>query len=232
MADQPRIWAVVPAAGTGSRMNSALPKQYLELAGKPVICHVLEAFDRHPRVSGTVIALAEGDDNWAAIEPALNKPLYRVTGGATRMQSVVSGLTWLIGHTGPEDWVMVHDAARPCLTHGDLDRLIDTLSGHPVGGLLGVRIADTVKRVNADGGVTETLDRSHLWRAFTPQMFRLGMLHEALTDAAAHDCEVTDEAAGMERMGYTPLMVEGRPDNIKITHAHDLAIAEFYLNHL
>ena len=127
---------------------------------------------------------------------------------------------------------MVHDAARPCLTHGDLDRLIATLFEHSVGGLLGVRIADTVKRVDAQGGVKETLDRSQLWRAFTPQMFRIGMLHAALTDAAAHQCEVTDEAAGMERLGYTPVMVEGRTDNIKITHAHDLAIAEFYLNHL
>ena len=232
MADQSRIWAVVPAAGTGSRMNSALPKQYLELAGKPVICHVLEVFDRHPRLSGTVIALAEGDANWAAIKPALNKPLYQVTGGATRMQSVINGLTYLTEHAGPDDWVMVHDAARPCLSHADLDRLIDTLVAHAVGGLLGVRIADTVKRVDAGGGVTQTLDRSHLWRAFTPQMFRLGMLHAALTDAAVNQCEVTDEAAGMERMGYTPMMVEGRPDNIKITHRHDLAIAEFYLNHL
>lgn len=223
---------MVPAAGTGSRMNSALPKQYLELAGKPVIRHVLETFDRYPRLSGTVIALAEGDDQWASFRPALNKPLYRVTGGATRMQSVINGLTRLAGHADPDDWVMVHDAARPCLTHGDLDRLIDTLSGHPVGGLLGVRIADTVKRVDDHGGVTETLERSHLWRAFTPQMFRLGMLRAVLTDAAAQQCEVTDEAAGMERMGYTPLMVEGRPDNIKITHAHDLAVAEFYLSHL
>jgi 2-C-methyl-D-erythritol 4-phosphate cytidylyltransferase len=212
-------------------MNSAVPKQYLELAGKPVICHVLEAFDSHPRIAGTVIALAASDARWAAAATRVNKPLHRVTGGATRMQSVISGLEFLNGHAAPEDWVMVHDAARPCLTHGDLDRMIDALYTHVVGGLLGVRIADTVKRVDTAGNVTETIDRSQLWRAFTPQMFRLKLLYGALTDAAAHGRDVTDEAAAMERMGYTPVMVEGRPDNIKITHAHDVALAEFYLNH-
>ena len=226
----PKIWAVLPAAGSGSRMNSAIPKQYLTLAGRPVISHVLEAFDRHPRVDGIVVALAATDDTWPAVRPALDTPLYEVTGGATRMLSVLNGLSALLEHAAPEDWVMVHDAARPCLTQGELDHLIEALHEHPVGGLLGVPITDTVKRVDGQARALETLDRSELWRAFTPQMFRLNPLHQALSDAVEHDCQVTDEAAAMERMGHAPQMVRGLPSNIKITHAHDLALAEFHLN--
>lgn len=226
----PKIWAVLPAAGSGSRMNSATPKQYLSLAGKPVIRHVLEVFDRHPRVDGIVVALAATDDAWPAVRPPLGKPLYEVTGGATRMLSVLNGLTVLKEHGAPEDWVMVHDAARPCLTQGELDHLIDVLQDHPVGGLLGVPITDTVKRVDPQDAVLETLDRTQLWRAFTPQMFRLNPLYEALRDAVEHGRQVTDEAAAMERLGHAPQMVRGLPGNIKITHAHDLALAAFHLN--
>lgn len=226
----PKIWAVLPAAGSGSRMNSAIPKQYLPLAGRPVIRHVLEAFDRHPRVDGIFVVLAATDDTWPTVRPALDTPLYEVTGGATRMHSVLNGLTALREHGAPEDWVMVHDAARPCLTQGELDHLIEVLHEHPVGGLLGVPITDTVKGVDPQARALETLDRTRLWRAFTPQMFRLNPLYEALRDALNHNCQVTDEAAAMERLGHAPQMVQGLPANIKITHAHDLALAEFYLN--
>ncbi|HKI80841.1 MAG TPA: 2-C-methyl-D-erythritol 4-phosphate cytidylyltransferase, partial [Pseudodesulfovibrio sp.] len=138
-------------------------------------------------------------------------------------------LTYLLEHAAPDDWVMVHDAARPCLTQGELDHLIAALHEHPVGGLLGVPITDTVKRVDPRDRALETLDRSELWRAFTPQMFRLHPLQHALRDAVDHGCQVTDEAAAMERMGHAPQMVQGLPGNIKITHPHDLALAEFHL---
>lgn len=225
----PKIWAVLPAAGSGSRMNASVPKQYLTLSGKAVIRHVLEAFDRHPRVDGIVVALAAGDDTWPSVRPQLRKPLHQVTGGATRMLSVLNGLSHLLERAAPEDWVMVHDAARPCLTQGELDHLIDKLEDDPVGGLLGVPITDTVKRVDAEARALETLDRTQLWRAFTPQMFRLNPLHRALREALEHGVQVTDEAAAMERMGHAPQMVQGLPGNIKITHPHDLALAEFHL---
>lgn len=231
MSAAPRIWAVMPAAGTGTRMNAPLPKQYLTLGGKPVISYALETFARAPSVAGVVVAVAADDVQWEDIKPDLGKPLYRAPGGETRMHSVTNALRFLLERTDAGDWALVHDAARPCLTDIDLERLIAALYGHPVGGILGVPIADTVKRVRRGGAIVETLDRSELWRAFTPQMFRLGALYEALSDAAAQRVHVTDEAAAMERMGLVPRMVEGRPGNIKITHPHDLALAEFYLTH-
>lgn len=229
MTDSPRIWAVIPAAGAGSRMNSVLPKQYLTVAGKPVILHVLEAFDRHPRVAGIVVAVAAGDDRWSSLRPDLHKPLFCVTGGELRLHSVLNGLDHLSTHAAADDWVLIHDAARPCLSQEDLDRLITALFQHPVGGLLGVRIADTVKRVDPDGRVRETLDRTQLWRAFTPQMFRLAAVRDALRDAVDRGIEVTDEAAAMERLGYNVQIVEGSPENIKVTYPRDTGLAEFYL---
>ena len=227
----PRYWAMVPAAGAGKRMDSAVPKQYLSLAGRPVIAHTLASLLDHPRIDGVAVAIGAGDEWWPTVAAELNaaKPLRVVTGGAERCHSVLNGLEALSEPAQPEDWVLVHDAARPCLTSGDLDRLIDTLADDPVGGLLAVPVRDTLKQADDAGRVAATVDRSRLWHALTPQMFRLGMLHEALRAALVHGLLVTDEAAALEAAGFAPRLVEGRADNLKITRPEDLALAEFYL---
>lgn len=229
-ADQdPAYWVVIPAAGAGNRMGAATPKQYLEIAGRTVIEHTLARFSAHPLVSGIVVALAPGDDAWARLAPATTCPLHTVTGGADRHHSVLNALRRLSVLGRPHDWVLVHDAARPCLRRSDLDRLIAMLQDHPVGGLLGVPVPDTLKRVNAKGDVVETLTRDGVWRALTPQMFRLGALHSALEAAVTGNRAVTDEAGAMEHAGHAVRMVEGHADNIKITAPGDLALAEVFL---
>lgn len=225
-----RYWAVVPAAGAGQRMGSAIPKQYLPLAGQPVIVHTLDTLLRHPRLAGVVVAISAGDEWWPEVAAGRvpDKLLRVVTGGVERGYSVLNGLEALSERAQLDDWVLVHDAARPCLSIGDLDRLFTELADDPVGGLLAVPVQDTLKQA-ATGRVAVTVDRSQLWRALTPQMFRLGMLRDALRDALARGLTVTDEAAAMEAAGFAPRLVEGRADNLKITRPEDLALAEFYL---
>ncbi len=223
-------WAVIPAAGGGTRMRADRPKQYLPLAGKTVIRHVLERFNRHPRVSGIVVALASDDAYWEQQSRPRGKPLLAVTGGESRCISVLNALHGLAAQAQPDDWVLVHDAARPCLRGTDLDRLITVLSDHPIGGLLGVPVTDTLKRVDMPANtVADTLDRNGIWRALTPQMFRLGALIAALEAAMGQGIMVTDEAGAMELAGHQPRMVEGSADNIKITTPGDLAFAELLL---
>jgi len=225
-----RYWAVVPAAGAGRRMGSAIPKQYLPLAGQPVIAHTLDTLLRYPPLAGVVVAISAGDEWWrevAAVRVA-DKPLLVVTGGAERGHSVLNGLEALWERAHPDDWVLVHDAARPCLSVADLDRLFIELADDAMGGLLAVPVHDTLKQADATGRVAATVNRSQLWRALTPQMFRLGMLRDALRDALARGLTVTDEAAAMEAAGFAPRLVEGRADNLKITRPEDLALAEFY----
>ena len=228
-----RYWALIPAAGIGKRMGSAIPKQYLPLAGRPVIAHALTTLLDHPRVAGAVVAIGAEDAWWPTVAAGLTAatPLWVVTGGAERCHSVLNGLETLRERADSTDWVLVHDAARPCLTAKDVDRLLAELADDPVGGLLAVPVRDTLKQADATGRVAATVDRSQLWHALTPQMFRLGMLHEALRAALARGLLVTDEAAALEAAGLTPRLVEGRADNLKITRPEDLALAEFYLTH-
>ena len=229
----PRHWALVPAAGIGKRMGSSIPKQYLPLAGRPVIAHALATLLDHPHIAGGIVAIGAEDEGWptVAAEFTAAKPLRVVAGGAERCHSVLNGLEALGDLATPSDWVLVHDAARPCLTAEDLDRLFTELVDDPVGGLLAVPVRDTLKQADAAGRrVAVTVDRSRLWHALTPQMFRLGMLHEALRAALARGLLVTDEAAAMEAAGFAPRLVEGRADNLKITRREDLALAEFYLS--
>ncbi|MCA1804441.1 MAG: 2-C-methyl-D-erythritol 4-phosphate cytidylyltransferase [Xanthomonadaceae bacterium] len=169
------FWALIPAAGMGRRMGSDVPKQYLPLGAKTVLDHTLDALARHPAIDGLVLVLG-ADDPHAATFPAQveGKPLMLATGGAERSDSVSSGLEALAARGDAQDWVLVHDAARPCLRREDLDRLIETVRDHPVGGLLGVPVRDTMKRADAGDGVRETVDREGLWHALTPQMFRVG----------------------------------------------------------
>ena len=226
-----RHWALVPAAGVGKRMSSAIPKQYLPLAGRPVIAHALKTLLDHPCIAGAVVAIGVEDEWWPLVAAELTaaKPSLVTTGGAERCHSVLNGLELLRERAAPSDWVLVHDAARPCLTTGDLDRLLAELADDPVGGLLAVPVRDTLKQADDAGRVAATVDRSQLWHALTPQMFRLGMVYEALRTALARGLLVTDEAAAMEAAGYAPRLVEGRADNLKITRPEDLALAEFYL---
>lgn len=228
MSDKAKFWAVIPAAGVGSRMQADRPKQYLPLHGKTVLEHTLARFLDHPRVEGVVVALSENDPWWR--ELGLQHPkLYTALGGEERCYSVLNALNGLQSQADENDWVLVHDAARPCLRREDLDHLIDVLQGHPVGGLLGLPVADTMKRSDSNDAVVETVSREHLWRALTPQMFRLGELREALEAALQNEQLVTDDASAMELIGKAPKMVEGHGDNIKITRPQDLALAQLYL---
>lgn len=225
----PAYWAVVPAAGSGRRMGSDTPKQYLKLHGRSVLEHTLTRLLAHPAISGVVVALAADDPYWPSIEISSGKPVWHVVGGAERCHSVRNALQLLQGEGSAHDWVLVHDAARPCLRHADLTLLIEQLDGHPVGGLLGLPIHDTIKRTDSSATVVETVPREGLWRALTPQMFRLGTLARALDQALDDGFLVTDEASAIEHAGLQPLMVEGQADNLKITRPQDLQLAELFL---
>jgi 2-C-methyl-D-erythritol 4-phosphate cytidylyltransferase len=225
-----RAWAIVPAAGSGRRMGAAVAKQYLSLRGRPLLAHTLEPLLRCRRIQAVVLVVAAGDRDWQGSVPAGERVLA-VTGGAERCHSVLNGLASLADRAAPDDWVLVHDAARPCLSGGELDALFERLAGDPVGGLLAVPLADTLKAADEDRRVAATLPREGLWRALTPQMFRYGLLHAALADAVAAGVLVTDEAAAMERAGHRPALVAGRAANLKVTGPEDLLLAEAVLRH-
>jgi 2-C-methyl-D-erythritol 4-phosphate cytidylyltransferase len=224
------IWAVVPAAGAGRRMSNNIPKQYLPLGEKTVLEHSLDALLACRQLAGVVVVLSEDDVYWQDIQPRyLDQQLETATGGAERCHSVLNGLLQLDGRAAEDDWVLVHDAARPCVRQTDIDRLITTLSTSTDGGLLGVPVADTMKQVDSENCITATVARESLWHAYTPQMFRKGMLQSALQLAIDNVRLVTDEASAMELAGYQPCMVQGQRDNIKITVPSDLELAAFYL---
>ncbi len=222
-------WAVVPAAGLGSRMGGPVPKQYLPLAGRTVLEHTLERLVSYPRIAGVFVAVSDNDSRWSDTGFAAHPRVVCVAGGRERCHSVMNALQLLTGQADGQDWVLVHDAARPCVRHDDLDRLIEALADHPTGGLLGMPVHDTIKRTDEGLAVRETVSREGLWHAFTPQMFRLRPLHDALSNALGRELTVTDDAGAMELAGHRPLMVEGRGDNIKITRPEDLRLAAFYL---
>ncbi len=225
-----RFWAVIPAAGVGARMQVDKPKQYLKIAGNTILEHTLTCFNQHPMIAGIVLILSDDDAYWPAVSTHLSKPLIIASGGKERCHSVLSGLQTLQDHADPDDWVLVHDAARPCLRQEDIDRLITELRDHPVGGLLALPVRDTLKRSDATNTVSETVNRDLLWHALTPQMFRLGALQLALQNVIQQDLIVTDEAQAMEKMGQAARLIEGHPDNIKITRPLDLQLAEQYLH--
>ena len=224
-----QVWAIVPAAGNGSRMQADRPKQYLNLCDKPVIMHTLERLISHPQIAGVVVAVADNDPYWSLLAIPASCPLYRAAGGVERADSVLNALNFLKNIADSDPWVLVHDAARPCLRHSDIDRMLAELSQDPVGGILGVPVTETVKRVDPQNRIIETVSRDNLWRAATPQMFRLQTLLKALEQTRLAQCKVTDEASAMEYAGYQPTMVEGHADNLKITLPNDLALAALYL---
>jgi 2-C-methyl-D-erythritol 4-phosphate cytidylyltransferase len=210
-------------------MGGDLPKQYLQLNGRTVIEHTLDRLLAQPQLAGIYIALSVDDGWWESTSVAGHPNIIRVEGGAERGNSVLNALTQLRNNADDGDWVLVHDAVRPCLRQDDLDALMTGLADHPVGGLLGVPVQDSMKRADNQGRVEQTVPREQLWHAYTPQMFRLGMLHRALSDALAAGLAVTDDASAMEAAGHVPMMIEGHRDNLKITRPEDLALAAFYL---
>ncbi|MDD2929224.1 MAG: 2-C-methyl-D-erythritol 4-phosphate cytidylyltransferase [Sideroxydans sp.] len=218
--------ALVPAAGFGARMGHELPKQYLDLAGRPMIWHALTTLCASPHIKTVFVVLAPDDEyfaryDWSHCGEKL-EPLY--CGGATRAESVANGL--LASELEPDDWVLVHDAARPCLTQHLLTRMIAELRDDPVGGILAVPVADTLKRADTQQRIAHTEPREGLWQAQTPQMFRAGLLAEAL----ARSVTVTDEASAIEAMGLQPKLVASDSSNFKVTYPQDIELAELLLN--
>ena len=229
-ARQALCWGVLPAAGTGSRMDAGLPKQYLEVAGATIVEHSMRALLACDRLAGLVVALHARDTRAAGLPVFSDARVRCVVGGAERCDSVRAALSALLAQADPRDWVLVHDAARPCLRGDDLARLIDRVSASGTGGILAEPVVDTVKQAGDDGLVLRTLDRTHLWRAQTPQMFRLGELHGALAGAARQGLGVTDEASAMEFAGYPVQLVPGSARNLKVTLPDDLRLAGWYLS--
>ncbi len=229
VSSMPKLFALIPAAGSGSRMGAAQPKQYLPLAGKPVLYHALRNLCRHTAIDRVMVVLAPDDtffaqQDWQDFGSRL-MPLY--CGGPLRADSVFNGLLAARDEIGADDWVLVHDAVRPCLAHETLARLIETLRDEPTGGLLALPVVDTLKRGDADGYVLSTEAREHLWQAQTPQMFRYRLLLEALR--AGGLATATDEASAIERLGLRPKLVMGDSRNLKVTYPQDLALAETLL---
>lgn len=228
------VWGLIPAAGIGARMGAECPKQYLPLLGKPILLHTLEKLCSFDGIKGVLLGLAKNDPYWPEHESACNSLssyLGHYVGGKERADTVLNGILALEPHIESDnDWVLVHDAARPCIRHQDIQALLTAIEDHEAGGLLGLPIADTVKRTDNDDAVTDTVDRSGLWRALTPQVFRFGVLKKALKTALEKNITVTDESSAVESAGYKPLMVAGTPDNIKITLPGDLKMAELYLS--
>jgi 2-C-methyl-D-erythritol 4-phosphate cytidylyltransferase len=219
-----RNFALVPAAGSGTRMGDDLPKQYHLLAGRPMLRHALEVLCASPLIQRVFVVLAERDDIWERFdwsELGVKLSVLRC-GGPMRAGSVLNGLLALSAFAKPDDWVLVHDAARPCLSSAQLDRLIEQVGHDEVGGILAVPVADTLKQSGQDGRIDATVPRETLWQAQTPQMFRYGLLREALEQSGV----VTDESGALEALGYRPLLVPADASNLKVTYPADLALAE------
>lgn len=223
------LWTLVPAAGIGVRMQADRPKSYLSLNGRYLIDITLERLLAVSSIKQIQLALHPEDRWWPATESSSRDNVLPYIGGAQRADSVRAGLEVIRSRATPEDWVMVHDVARPCVSAADIESLLTALAGHPVGGLLALPIVDTVKQVAADGTVERTVDRALLWRALTPQVFRFHVLDRALRQAREHSLAVTDEASAVESLGLRPLVVRGRADNIKVTLPEDLALAGWFL---
>jgi len=224
-----RFWAVVPAAGSGTRMQTAVPKQYLPLAGRSVLDRTLGALLDCRVFQRLVVVLAPGDTHWPESPLAGDSRIVTATGAALRCESVSYGLHKLSEFADDDDLVAVHDAARPCVAQEDLKKVLAAAQTHADGALLAIPVADTLKSADAEDRVCETLDRERLWRALTPQVFPLHSLRTALDAALSNGLQPTDEAQAMELAGCRPQLVRGSADNLKITHPDDLRLAEALL---
>ena len=224
----PHYFAIIPAAGIGHRMGASIPKQYLPLAGKTIIEHTLYCLLNSDRIRAVIIVLNQNDNFWPRLNFGHTK-LMTAMGGKERCHSVLNGLHALTGLANANDWVLVHDAVRPCLQPSEINYFIQTIADDPIGGLLGIPAQDTIKQVDNNQCVIKTLDRSQLWQAQTPQMFRYAKLQASLEAAIKSNQLPTDEAAAIELTGANLRLVEGQKSNIKITLKEDLTLAECIL---
>lgn len=230
LSEKQQFIVVVPAAGVGKRMLASCPKQYLTIGNQTILSHTVNRLLSHKNITKVILALSDDDDYFPQSALANNPNIIRVSGGKDRVDSVLSGLQVI----NDQEWVLVHDAARPCVTHDDIDKLIQQCLSNNNGGLLSAPVVDTMKLAidknsNETTGVRETIDRSHLWHAFTPQMFKVTDLKHAIEQAQKKGLVITDESSAIESIGLPCLLVSGRRDNIKITRPEDLVLADFYL---
>lgn len=238
MAKSNDYWAIIPAAGAGKRMQSNIPKQYLLLDKYSILHHTISIFLTHPKIKGIVVAISEGDEYWQQTADSLlplkelnNKQLLIAKGGKERSDSVLSALKTLDSKLSSNCWTLVHDAARPCLLAKDIDKLIEAVDDSSDGGLLGLPIVDTLKRCNKNNQVIDTVDRTQVWRALTPQCFKRKLLQSALISASKKGLQekITDESSAIELLGLSPIMIEGDSANIKITVPQDLEEAREWI---
>jgi len=224
--------AIVPAAGVGKRMQANCPKQYLRINNESILSHTVMKLLSHPAINQVILALGEDDQYFAESQLAQHKDIIRVNGGKERVDSVLSGLEVIDDSKYP--WVLVHDAARPCVTHEDIDKLIEQCLRHNRGGILATPVRDTMKRGTCIEGVINSIDhtieRDQLWHALTPQLYKTDELMLAINQALENERQITDEASAIEQANLPSLLVTGSSENIKITHPDDLALAEFYIN--
>ena len=226
MSSNSTVWAIIPAAGIGSRMQSETAKQYLRFQGKTVIEHCLDRLLSHPQIDGAIVVLREDDRTWDELGYNSGKPVFTTSGGLERQHSVYSGLTTLQYRLGNDAIALVHDAVRPLVGHLDLTAVIDAARQHAAGAILASRVADTLKLQSDSMEIASTLPRELLWRALTPQVFHLQALLNAMKQVIDQDLAITDDAQAMELAGHTPALVTGSTDNFKITTRADLALAE------
>lgn len=226
-ANIPKIIAIVPAAGIGARMGASMPKQYLLLGQQSILAHTLDCLLSHPSIEQVIVALHPNDTFFNGLSQASDPKLTQVIGGDERADSVLAALK-----VAPSDaWALVHDAARPCLTHSDIDKLLASRKAHPQGAILAMPVRDTMKRSNSSQAIVQTVDRDLLWHALTPQLFQVKALEHNIIQALASGAVITDEASAMEWAGVMPGLVSGRADNIKVTHPDDLGLASLFLAH-
>lgn len=230
MSNSAKYWVVIPAAGVGKRMGVDIPKQYISVNGKTIIEHTIDCFIHRQEIAGIVVVISKADEYWPTLAISKHERVITAPGGEERYQSVLNGLQSLNEKADENDWILVHDAARPCLNQSAIDRLMTDLRTHDVGGILALPCRDTMKRANETGEIVETVERESLWHAQTPQMFKYGKLLMAIEKALNNNIVVTDESMAMENCGYKPMLVQGHQENIKVTHKDDIQHLELYLN--
>tara|TARA_B100000929_G_scaffold290537_1_gene284504 strand:+ start:1097 stop:1798 length:702 start_codon:yes stop_codon:yes gene_type:complete len=224
-----KYWVVIPAAGIGKRMGSDIPKQYVSVRGKTVIEHTIDNFISRKEIQNICISISESDNYWSTLPISKNKKIITTVGGNERYESVYNGLRALQDKANDDDWVLVHDAVRPCLKKSIIDRLITDISSHDVGGILALPCFETMKRVNNSNEVEETINRETIWRAQTPQVFKYQKLLLAIEKVINENIFITDEAMAMELSNHKPIVILGDENNIKITHKTDLKYLELFL---
>ena len=229
MPKKNKYWVVIPAAGIGRRMGSNIPKQYVSVNGKTIVEHTIDNFIGRKEIENICIAISESDKHWPALPISKNKKIITTIGGSERYESVYNALCALKDKANDDDWVLVHDAVRPCLKKSIIDRLITDISSNDVGGILALPCFETMKKVNNNRYIEETINREIIWRAQTPQVFKYKKLLLAIEKAINENIHITDEAMAMELLNYKPIVIMGDEKNIKITHQIDLKHLELFL---